>query len=301
MRVVVAGGTGLIGRALVARLLAAGEQVSVLTRAGRVPDGARAVDWDGRTLGPWTTALDGADAVVNLCGASVGSRPWTPRRRRALRVSRLQPTAALVAALAEMPEGRRPRVLVNASGTDLYEGQDREPATEANLPSDTFLARLTLDWEAETARARELGLRVVLARFSMVIGPGALAVRLQALPVRLGFGGPIGSGRQWVSWIDLADAVGIVELALGDDRLDGPVNVCAPGAVPQREMGATLARVVGCPMRLPVPAWPVRVAMGEQSTLLLGSRRMHPERALAAGYAFAELDLERSLRRAMGP
>jgi uncharacterized protein (TIGR01777 family) len=300
MRVAVAGGTGLIGRALVERLVAEGWEVTVLTRGGWAPAGARAVTWDGRTSGPWTRDVAGADAIVNLCGASVGARPWTPGRRRELRSSRLEPTRALVAAIAEIPAAHRPRVLVSASGTDVYEGQDAVPATEATPSSDTFLARLTLDWEAEAARARDAGLRVVFARFSMVIGPGALAVRLQALPARLGLGGPIGSGHQWVSWIDLADAVGIVELALRDDRIDGPVNVCAPGAVPQREMAATLARVVGCPVRLPVPAWPVRVAMGEQSTLLLGSRRIHPERALDAGYRFGEVDLERSLRRALG-
>jgi uncharacterized protein (TIGR01777 family) len=296
VNVVVAGGSGLIGRALVERLRADGSAVTVLSRR----PGPGRVTWDGRTPGPWTETLADADAIVNLCGASVGARPWTPGRRRELRDSRLDPTRALVQALASLPTERRPRVLVNASGTDVYEGQDAVPATESTPPSGTFLARLTLDWEAEAARARTLGLRVAFARFSMVVGPGALAIRLQALPARLGFGGRIGSGRQWVSWIDLVDAVGIVELLLRDRTIDGPVNVCAPVPVAQAEVSAALARVVGCPISLPVPAWPVRLAMGEQSTLLLGSRRMHPERAITAGYTFRELDVERSLRRSLG-
>lgn len=296
MKVVIAGGSGLVGRALRERLAGEGWSVVVLSR--RPGDGA--VAWDGRSLGPWAGEMAGADAVVNLCGASVGTRPWTPGRRRELRRSRLDPTRALVAAIGALPAADRPRVLVNASGTDRYAGGDDDPAGEDAPATDSFLARLCADWEAEAEVARALGVRVVLARMSLVVAPDAPAVQLLAVPARLGYGGAIGGGAQWVTWVDLTDAVGIVAQALVDPALDGAVNVCAPDAVRQRDLGVLLARIVGMPVRLPVPAWPLRLAMGEQSSLLLASRRVAPARALAAGYRFTEPDIEGSLRRALG-
>jgi uncharacterized protein (TIGR01777 family) len=189
---------------------------------------------------------------------------------------------------------------VNASGTDRYAGGGDDPAGEDAPAADSFLARLCADWEAEAEVARSLGVRVVLARMSLVVAVDAPAVRLLALPSRLGFGGPIGSGRQWVSWVDIADVVGIVARSLEDPALDGPVNACAPDAIRQRDLGQLLAGIVGMPVRLPVPASLLRLTMGEQSSLLLASRRVAPARALATGYRFAEPDLERSLRRALG-
>ncbi|MFN8622701.1 MAG: TIGR01777 family oxidoreductase [Chloroflexota bacterium] len=300
MKVVIAGGSGLVGRALVAQLSAERSDVTVLSRSTRpVPD-ATVVRWEAIHAGAWREAFDGADAVVNLCGASVGTRPWTPRRRAELIRSRIEPTRALVEAIAAIPSERRPRALVNASGTDVYQGTDELPATEASPPADTFLGRLVLAWEAEARRAEALGVRVSLARMSLVVGPGSAAVRLVALPARLGFGGPIGDGRQWVSWIDLRDAAAILGLLTRDGAPAGPVNVCAPDAVPQAELGRILARIWGIPLRLPVPAAPLRLVLREQSALALGSRRVSSARIESAGHVFAHADLEASLRWALG-
>ena len=198
MKVVLAGGSGLIGRALCSALVQLGHLPVVLSRsprraAPRLPAGVRCVEWHPPQLSDWTAELAGAAAVVNLAGESVGVWPWTARRKRALRESRLIPTDMLVTALATLPRLDRPRVLVSASGTDLYEGQDAEAATEETAPADTFLSRLCVDWETAAQRAAELGVRVVFARTSLVIAREAPSLRLLMLPFRLFAGGTAAS------------------------------------------------------------------------------------------------------------
>ena len=305
MRIVVAGGSGLIGRALVAALLADGADVAVLTRdpayaSRRLPPGARAVAWDGRDRhGAWAGELAGADAVINLAGATIGHWPWTAARRRLLVSSRVEATRALVDAIGALPPGDRPATLLNASGTDGYEGLDAEPATEATPFSDTFLARLCTAWEAAASPAEALGVRVVCLRQGVVLTRGAPALRLLALPVRLFVGGPIGGGRQWFSWVDLEDLVGLYRLALADPSLHGALNVTAPEPVPQAELARAMGRVLHRPARLPLPALPVRLLLGGMATLVLGSRRVIPVRALAAGYTFERPALDDALRSAL--
>jgi uncharacterized protein (TIGR01777 family) len=301
VKVVVAGGSGLIGRALAAALVAAGHDVVVLTRdpgRARVPAGTRPVAWDPPGLGSWVDELRGAVAVVNLSGESVGKWPWTPGRRRSLRESRLVPTRTLVAAIESLPEPRRPRVLLNASGTDVYEGRDATPADESVPPSDTFLARLCVDWEAEARRAEALGLRVVLMRMSLVVAPEATSLRLLMLPFRLFVGGPVGSGRQWMSWIGIDDVVGLALAALEGNHLRGPVNFAAPDSRPQAEFARAVGRALHRPSWFPTPAWAVRLVLGQQATLALGSRRVWPAKALDAGYTFRVPRLEEALTAA---
>jgi uncharacterized protein len=299
MKVVVAGGSGLIGRALAVALVAAGRDVVVLTREpqrARVPAGTGLVAWDPPAVGSWVDELRGADAVVNLSGESVGKWPWTPGRRRTLRESRLLPTRTLVAAIESLPEGRRPRVLLNASGTDVYEGRDAVPADESVPPSDTFLARLCVDWEAEARRAEALGLRVVLMRMSLVVAREATSLRLLMLPFRLFVGGRVGSGRQWMSWIGIDDVVGLALAALEGNDLRGPVNFAAPDSRPQAEFARAVGRALHRPSWFPTPAWAVRLVLGQQATLALGSRRVWPAKALSAGYVFRTPRLEDALR-----
>jgi uncharacterized protein len=299
MRVVVAGGSGLIGRALCGTLLEAGHEPVVLSRAlarARLPAGVTCVEWHPPTLGSWGTSLDGADAIVNLAGESIGHWPWTSHRKRELRDSRLDATRALVQAMAPLPPGRRPRVLVNSSGTDLYEGRDREPATEATEPSSTFLARLCVDWEKEATRAEELGVRVVLARTSLVITRGAPSLELVSLPFRFLAGGPVGSGRQWFSWIAIEDAVALIVLALTDAAISGPMNVAAPDPRRQADFARALGAALHRPAWIRTPAWAIRLVLRDQATLALGSRRVWPARALAAGYTFAYPQLEAALQ-----
>jgi len=305
MRIVIAGGSGLIGRALAMSFLADGAAVAVLTRdptaAGRhLPPGARALAWDVRHPGgDWVGELAGADAVINVAGATIGRWPWTASRRRLLVSSRVDATEALVGAMGALPLADRPAVLLNASGTDGYEGLDREPATEATPFSATFLARLCTAWEAAAAPAEALGVRVVCLRQGVVVARGAPALRLLALPTRLFAGGPIGGGRQWFSWVDLVDLVGLYRLALADGSMHGPLNATAPEPVQQAELARAMGRVLHRPAHLPMPGLPVRLILGGMSTLVLGSRRVIPARALATGYAFERPDLDDALRNAL--
>jgi uncharacterized protein (TIGR01777 family) len=302
MKVVIAGGSGLIGRALSTALATAGHDVIVLTRdpqRARVPAGVRAVAWDPPAVGPWIDDVGAADAVVNLSGASVGRWPWTAGRRRTLRESRLLPTATLVSAIGALPENRRPHALLNASGTDVYEGRDATAADESVPPADTFLARLCVDWEAEARRAEAFGVRVVLMRMSLVVASSATSLRLLMLPFRLFVGGPVGSGLQWMSWIGIDDVVGLAFLALESEALRGPVNFAAPDSRPQAEFARAVGKAIHRPSWLRTPAWAVRLVLGQQATLALGSRRIWPAKALAAGYAFRTPRLEEALERAV--
>jgi hypothetical protein len=300
MRVVVAGGSGLIGRALCSALVQAGHQPVVLSRnprRARLSGDVRRVEWHPPQTGGWTKELDGADALVNLAGESVGVWPWTPPRKRLLRESRLVATRTLVDALAALPARRRPKVLVNSSGSDIYEGRDAEVATEATQPSDTFLARLCVDWEAQASRADEFGVRVVMVRTSLVVAPGAPSFRLLSLPFRLFVGGRVGSGQQWMSWIDIDDVVRLMLWAIENDQIRGPVNAAAPDPRHQVDFARALAAAVHRPSWFPTPAFAVRLALGGQATLALGSRRVWPEKALASGFDFRFKRLERSLEQ----
>ena len=310
LRVVIAGGSGLIGRALVASLVRDGAEVTVLSRdpagrAARVPAGARTVPWDPADpegVPALAIVLAGADAVVNVCGVPIGPVPWTPGRMRAIVASRVGSADYIVDALATLEPSARPPAFVCASGTDGYTGLDAEPATEATDTGGTpgFLAQLGRDWEAAAARAATLGVRVVSVRTSFVLARGSPLLRLLALPFRLGFGGPFGNGRQWFSWIHIDDLVAAYRLAVTDPAITGPVNATSPEPCRQRDLAAAMARVLRRPNWFPVPAWFVRLALRGQATLLLGSRRVVPRRLEAAGLRFARPTLDGALRDVLG-
>jgi uncharacterized protein (TIGR01777 family) len=296
----------MIGRHLAKALLDDGWSVDILTRDPRrasrnAPSGARPVAWSprGRTR-DLATVLDRADAVINLAGVSIGTRPWTPGRKRAILESRLTATDAIVRAIAALPEDQRPRVLVNAAGTDVYTGRDTEPADETTQPADDFLADVGLRWEAAARAAEPLGVRVALIRQAFVLASDATVLRLMALPFRLFLGGRIGSGRQWFTWIHVDDLVGIYRLALTDPSLAGPINAAAPEPTRQAGLAAALGRALHRPSWLPVPAWALRLALRGQATLLLGSRRVVPARAIAAGYRFEHPTLDEALGDVLG-
>ncbi|HEY6057896.1 MAG TPA: TIGR01777 family oxidoreductase [Candidatus Limnocylindrales bacterium] len=305
MRIVVAGGSGMIGRRLVDSLVGDDHSVDVLTRSARqterrLPRGARAVEWRVEPSRELARLLEGADAVVNLAGVSIGPRPWTRARKRAIRASRLAATAALTDALAMTAPERRPAVLVNASGTDVYTGRDTEPATEATEPADDFLARVCVDWEAAAREAEGLGVRVAIVRQAFVLAPDAPVLALMALPFRLFLGGRLGSGRQWFSWIHIDDLVAIYRRAIDDPALSGPINAASPEPCRNTEFAAALGRALGRPNWLPVPAWLLRLVLRDQSTLVIGSRRAVPARAMQLAFPFRFTELERALRDALG-
>ena len=310
-RVVIAGGSGLIGRALTASLLCDGVEVHVLTRSaggrGRpLTPGARAVHWDPADpagVAELARTIDGATAVVNLTGVPIGPLPWTAGRRRAIVDSRVGPTRSLVEAMALLSPSARPGVFVCSMGIDGYTGLDTDPATEATDTSATigFLADLERPWASAALGAEALGVRVVLVRTAFVLARESSLLPLLALPVRLALGGRYGSGRQWFSWIHLDDLVAAYRFAIAHPGVSGPVIAASPEPCHQRDLAAALARVLHRPNWLPVPGWVLKLFLREEATLLLGSRRVMPVRLLEADFKFANPDLETALRDVMSP
>jgi hypothetical protein len=308
MKVVIAGGTGLIGTAVVRALAEGGHEPVVLTRRAPeevrgLPSGARPARWSPSEPGAgWARTLEGAEAVINLAGASVGTRPWTAGRRREILASRLRATSTLVAAIAGLPAPTRPRALLNASGVDYYGERGDEALDEVSTPGDSaFLAGVCVRWEAAARAAEPLGVRVVLLRTGLVLAREALALRLMALPFRFFAGGRTGSGRQWVSWVHLDDVAGMYELAATNAEVTGPLNVVGPEPVRQAELAAEIGRVLHRPAWLPQPAPLVRMAMRQQSELLLVGHRVLPRVALAQRYEFRHPNLRRALEDSLGP
>lgn len=305
MTIVIAGGTGFLGRPLAECSAEAGDQVIVLTRqlppgetrhdAGTGLPGITRAGWCPERVDPWAPLLDGADAVVNLAGESIGAARWTPEVKQRLRESRIRATRALVEAARRA--GRRPRVFVSASAVGYYgAGAGDRVLDEQAPPGDDFLARLCVEWEQEAVRAADLGLRVVLVRTGLVLdaGGGALA---KMLPVfRLGLGGRFGSGRQFVPWIHRLDWLELLRWAIGDARVVGPLNATAPDPVTNAGFARALGRALGRPAWLPAPAFALRLVLGEMAdVLLLGGQRAVPARALELGFDFRFRDLARAL------
>ena len=289
MKVLISGGSGFIGSHLVASLVNDGHDVVVLSRRPEPMNtarGVRYVTWDARSAnGDWVKELSGAQAVVNLAGASIGSWPWTRRRMAELLSSRLSATAALVQALERTP-AQRPPVLVSASGIDYYGDRGDEVITEESQAGDSFLARLSQQWETAAQKAEPLGVRVVRIRTSMVFGREAFAFRLLTLPFRLFVGGPLGNGRQWFTWIHVDDIVGLYRLALEDPRVSGAVNAVAPDIRREGEVAKEIGRVLRRPALIPVPAFVLKLVLGKEAQLLLHGRRAEPAKARGYGYQF---------------
>jgi uncharacterized protein (TIGR01777 family) len=291
--IVIAGASGLVGRALAAALRAQGGEVHRLVR--RPPSGPEEIYWDPArgTLDP--AALNGVDAVVNLAGRSLTSDRWsvralaqdrwTARTRQEIRESRLQATRLLVQTMARV--SARPAVLVSASAVGYYGSRGDEVLTESSQSGCGFLADLAQAWEAEALRARDAGIRVVCARFGLVLGKrgGSLA---RLLPIfRLGLGGPLGSGRQWWSWVHLDDVVGAILTAIGDPALEGPVNVVAPMPVTNRDFALALGTALRRPAVVPAPAFALRLLLGTMADeMILASQRVLPVRLQQAGFGF---------------
>jgi len=284
MRIAVAGASGLIGQALVAALQAEGCEV---TRMARPATGRAAAE-----------AIADADAVVNLAGSSIAGGRWTEAVRSEIRQSRIETTGAIAAALSRAP--RPNRILVNASAVGYYGDRGNEILTEDSSRGTGFLAELCGEWESAARAAEPAGVRVVCVRFGIVLasGGGALA---RMLPVfRVGAGGRLGSGKQWVSWIGLADAVGVILLALRDSGMAGPVNAVAPGAATNAVFTEKLGRVLGRPAPFPVPEFALTLALGQMAReLLLSSAHAEPRRLAGAGFEFREPELEGALRQAV--
>lgn len=301
-RIVVAGGSGLIGRALAAELAAAGHEVVVLSRSAAGTEAApeaRTLLWDGRTLGPWSAAVDGAEAVVNLAGAGIADQRWTEARKRLLGTSRLDATAALVAAIRAA--SRPPRVLLQASAVGFYGSRGDELLDERASPGSGFLPELSVAWERASDDVARRGVRRVLLRTGIVLAREGGALPKMALPFRLGVGGPLGSGRQWLPWIHLADELAAIRFLLDAASAEGPYNLVAPAPATNEAFSRTLARTLGRPSFCRVPGFALRLAVGEMAGMLLGGQRLQPRRLLEAGYRFRFPELEGALANLLAP
>lgn len=301
MRIAVTGSTGLIGSALVASLLRDGHEVVRLvrhrSRTGVQPDGTVGVGWDPRSGGIDRAGLAGVDAVVGLGGAGLGDHRWTEAYKQEMRDSRVHGTRTLAVALAAME--RPPRVLVSASAVGWY-GQTGDRVIDEDSPAgDDFLARLCADWEDAARPAEQAGVRVVHPRSGIVLATrGGAGARLFPL-FRLGLGGRLGSGRQYWSFVSLADEVAALRFLIDRDDLAGAFNLTAPDPVTNAELTAALGRVLKRPTPFPVPEAVLKAALGEMAVEVAGSHRVVPKRLLAAGFRFAHPDVESALRAAL--
>jgi len=295
--VVISGATGLIGSALAARLRARNVRVRRLVRTA--PQSSDDIVWDPMrgVLSPGD--LEGADAVVHLAGEPLAHR-WTPARKRAIRESRVRGTELVARTIAALD--RKPRVLLSGSAVGIYGDRGDEPLDEESALGSGFLAAVAREWEAASMAAADAGVRVVLLRTGIVLSPKGGALERLLLPFRMGVGGPIGSGRQWMSWISLDDHVRAMEHALATTGLRGPVNLVSPNPVTNAEFAATLGRVLSRPALVPVPAFALELAYGEmaRATILAGQRVM-PKVLLRTEFHFAQPTLEQALRFELAP
>ncbi len=298
MRVVVSGSSGLIGQAVVSALRARGDEVTPLVRRTPRPDEAA---WDPPAGSIDAGAIDGADAVVHLAGAGIGDKRWSAARRHEIVSSRVQSTALLARTLGGL--NRPPTVLVSASAVGYYGDRGDEELTEDSDPGSGFLAEVCRAWEDATQPASHAGVRVVTLRSGVVLSAHGGALARQLPLFRAGVGGRLGTGRQWLSWISLADEVTVVLRALDDPSLEGPVNATAPVPVTNREFTRALGRALHRPSVLTVPAFALRVALGADfaSEMVLAGQRVLPATLIANGFTFAHADVESALAAIVGP
>ena len=292
MRVTITGGSGLVGSSIVAVLRARGDDVTILSRSAT----SGAIAWDPLSGPAPAAALDGSDAVIHLAGEPIAQR-WTAQVRDAIRASRTAGTANLVAGIAAA--ATPPRVLVSANAVGYYGDRGAERLTEESPPGRGFLAEVCVGWEQAALEARSHGLRVCVLRSGVVLDArgGALAKMLP--PFRLGVGGPVAGGRQYVAWIAVDDLCGLYLAAVDDERYDGAFNATAPTPVTNAELSRALGRALHRPAIAPVPALALRALYGSMAEIVTDSQNAVPARALALGHEFATTDLDAALRAAL--
>jgi uncharacterized protein len=301
MKILIAGSTGLVGTALTQDLQRAGHTVCRLVRPGTSPSTSRVFDvnWNPAT-GELGGAGVGADAVVNLAGASIAEKRWIPQRKQLLRSSRVDTTRSLVQALAKM--SARPRVLVSASATGIYGNRGDETLTESSKPGNDFLSEIAKEWESEALKAEALGIRVVRARFGVILSKHGGALPQMMRPFQFFAGGKIGPGTQWLSWITLDDTVAILRSALENANITGALNVVSPQPVTNAQFTKIMAATLHRPALFPAPAFALRLALGEMAdALLLSSQRAIPAQLQKLNFQFAHPDLPTALPAVLLP
>ena len=298
MRVLIPGGSGLIGRGLADELSAAGHSVEITSRRPEavdgLPQGVTASAWDGRSPESLGEIVSEVDAVINLIGENIGAARWTDERKAALRDSRIASTRAVVKAY-EMAGDVRPSVLLQASAVGYYGARVSGRVAEDAPSGRDFLGTLCAEWESESAAVESLGVRRVILRTGIVLDRDEGALPRMALPFKLFAGGPIGSGEQCVPWIHLGDEVGAIRFLLENESLAGAFNLTAPQIVSNREFSRALAGALNRPSLLPAPAFALKLALGEMSTLALDGQCAVPTRLLESGYVYRFEQLDKAL------
>jgi uncharacterized protein (TIGR01777 family) len=295
MRTIILGGSGLIGTELCKELTGAGHQVTVISRSPekvRVPNGVDVAGWNGRDAEGWGRLVNGADAIVNLAG--IGAGRWNAERKRQMIDSREHAGAAVVEAVRRA--ARKPGVVFQISGVGYYGVSDDLPIDENSPAGMDFLANVAEKWEESTRAVEAMGVRRVVARTGVVLASRGGVLERMMLPFRLFAGGPLGSGREWISWIHMADQVRGVRFLLEEQRAAGIFNLTSPNPLTNADFGKTLARVMRRPYWFPVPAFALRLVLGEMSTLVLDGQRVVPQRLVQMGFQFLYPDLSPALR-----
>ena len=296
MNILLSGSSGLVGRALITFLTTKGHVVTRLLRQQSGPDDVR---WDPDRGTVEIESLEGFEAVIHLAGESIASGRWTATKKERIYRSRVEGTRLLSQALSRLQ--RPPKVLLCASAIGFYGDRGDARLSEGSSAGSLFLSNLCRDWESATQPAVEKGIRVVSLRFGIILSADGGALAQMLLPFRLGLGGKIGSGNQYMSWIAIDDVLGVIQHALTTEAVRGPVNVVAPQAVTNEEYTRTLGRVLGRPTLFPIPAFAARLAFGEMADeLLLASTRVEPVQLQKTGYRFHDPQLEGALRHLIG-
>jgi len=289
MRIIITGGTGLIGNALCKALLNAGHLVTILSRhpdrGHEIPSGARIEGWDGATPQGWGHLVNDADAIVNLAGAGIADAPWTDKRKHLIRESRIHAGLAVQKAIEEAKS--KPKVLLQASAVGYY-GQMHgdEIITEAAPPGHDFLAKVCFDWEMATAPVVRMGVRRVVIRTGIVLSREGGAFPKMLLPFKFFAGGPLGNGKQWMPWIHIDDQVRAMIFLLTHETANGAFNLSAPNPVTNKQFSQMIGATMGRPAFLPAPSFAIKTALGEMSTILLDGQRAVPQKLEAAGFTF---------------
>jgi uncharacterized protein len=297
MKILISGSHGLVGTALFKTLEADGHDIFRLVR--HYPASPAEIEWSPDRYSIALSLIEGFDAVVHLAGESIAEGRWTEEKKKRIRESRVKGTRLLGDALANLSQ--RPGVLVSASAIGYYGNRGDETVTEASAPGNDFLSEVCVEWEKATDLAKEKGIRTVNARFGIILDKDGGALKKMLPPFKMGLGGRIGDGKQWMSWIGLDDVVGAIKFALTNDALQGPVNFVAPNPVRNAEFTKTLGRVLSRPTLFPIPAFGVRLAFGEMAdALLLSSQRVEPKSLTEANYQFQYSQLDEALRHAVG-
>jgi len=293
MRVLITGGTGMIGRALIGELSSGGHRVTVVSRQPgaelALPDAVDTVQWDGRSLQDNAAVVEETDAIVNLAGESIGSWLWTPDRKKRIIQSRLNAGKAVSEAVARA--SHKPHVVVQASAIGYYGFTNETTLDEAASPGDDWLANVAVQWEASTADVERYSTRQVVIRSGVVLSRDSIALSRLALPFRLFVGGPLGRGSQVLSWIHIYDEAAAIRFLIEHPEAEGPYNLTAPHPVTNAEFGRALARVLQRPYWFPTPGWALRLVLGEMSQTVLEGQRVVPQRLQAQGFEFRYPDL----------